>query len=91
MRIRRFVMVALVAACFAPFARDLAPTAHAQIAIPYAVASESYYRVDTANGRVRKVSPSGTISTVAGDGTSRYNPAPSSPAKGSSGLIGSEL
>ena len=52
MRIRRFVMVALVAACFVPFVRDPAPAAHAQITIPYAVASESYYRVDTANGRI---------------------------------------
>ena len=55
MRIRRFVLVALFAIVLAPFARGSVPAAQAQIgasSIPYAVASESYFRVDTESGRV---------------------------------------
>ncbi len=53
MRIRRFALVALFALVVVPFARDFsASPAAAAETIPYAVASESYYKVDAANGRI---------------------------------------
>ena len=54
MRIRRFALVALLAAALVPLARGAAPGVHAQqtITTPYAVASETYYRIDTPNGRL---------------------------------------
>lgn len=53
MRIRRFALVAFFAMVVVPFARDFSasPVSAAQT-VPYAVASESYYTIDTANGRI---------------------------------------
>jgi hypothetical protein len=52
MRIRRFVLVVFLAAFAAPLA--LLPQVRPATAdsVPYAVASETYYHVDTANGRM---------------------------------------
>lgn len=52
MRIRRVVLVALFAMLVVPFARDFTPAARAAESIPYVVASETYYTVDAANGRI---------------------------------------
>ncbi|MGE3075985.1 MAG: hypothetical protein AB7N24_08880 [Dehalococcoidia bacterium] len=53
MRIRRFALVALLAVLVVPFAREIPATpAQAAITVPYAVASESYYTMDTENGRI---------------------------------------
>ena len=53
MRIRRFVLVALFAMLVVPFARDFsASPAAAAETIPYAVASESYYTLNTDSGRI---------------------------------------
>lgn len=52
MRVRRFALVALFAVLIAPLSRGVAASASAQMAIPYAVASESFYNVDTENGRM---------------------------------------
>ncbi|HEY9898944.1 MAG TPA: IPT/TIG domain-containing protein [Pantanalinema sp.] len=57
------------------FAGDSGPAVDAKLNSPYAVAVEadgSLYIADTYNNRVRKVAPDGTISTIAGDGTSGY-------------------
>ncbi len=54
MRIRRFALVGLFAVLVAPFARGTALPAAAQqtFDMPYAAASETYYRLDTPNGRM---------------------------------------
>jgi len=45
------------------------------------------YIADSGNNRVRKVSPNGTITTVAGDGTAAVLAAPSAVAVGPSGVL----
>jgi sugar lactone lactonase YvrE len=54
---------------------DGGPATSAELSFPYGVvvdASGNLYIVDSNNSRIRKVTPSGTITTVAGDGTSGY-------------------
>jgi|GEM_PF-3033981 len=53
MRIRRFAMVAIAAVLLAPLFHGRAAPTQAQIVnLPYAVASETYYTADTANGHL---------------------------------------
>lgn len=54
MRIRRFALVGLFAVLAVPFAGGGVPAAVAQqtFSKPYAVASETYYKLDTPNGRM---------------------------------------
>lgn len=54
MRIRRFALVGLFAVLAVPFLGGAAPRVQAQqtFSKPYAVASETYYKLDTANGRM---------------------------------------
>jgi len=58
------------------FGGDGGPATSAQLASPYDVtvdAGGNLYITDTWNNRIRKVTPSGTISTVAGNGTEGYS------------------
>ena len=55
---------------------DGGPAVNAQLISPYGVAVDSsgnLYIADSIGGRVRRVSPSGTITTVAGDGIRGYS------------------
>jgi sugar lactone lactonase YvrE len=55
--------------------RDGSPATSASLVFPEAIAfdkSGNYYIADAAGNRIRKVSKTGTISTVAGTGVSRY-------------------
>ncbi len=54
MRIRRIALVGLFAVLAIPFVGGAAPTVRAQqtFSKPYAVASETYYKLDTATGRM---------------------------------------
>jgi len=54
MRIRRFALIGLFAVLVVPFLGGTPPEAQAQQSFskPYAVASETYYKLDTANGRM---------------------------------------
>jgi NHL repeat len=57
------------------YSGDGSPATAAQINSPYDVAVDAYgnvYIADAGNNRVRKVSPSGIISTVAGNGSTGY-------------------
>jgi hypothetical protein len=57
------------------FSGDGGPATNASLNQPYGVAVDAagnLYIADTSNGRVRKVSTSGTITTIAGNGTSRF-------------------
>ncbi len=58
------------------FSGDSGPATLAQLGGPYGVAADSagnLYIADTSNSRIRKVTPAGTISTVAGDGTEGFS------------------
>src|SRR5206468_571762 len=60
----------------AGFAGDGGPAASARLRDPHDVAAASnggYLISDTGNDRVRRVAPDGTISTVAGNGTSGFS------------------
>lgn len=66
--------------CQSPYAScysgDGGPATSAQLSAPYAVAvdgADNLYIVDTYNQRIRKVTPDGTITTVAGIGGNGYN------------------
>ncbi|MEO8538184.1 MAG: hypothetical protein ABI577_00485 [bacterium] len=54
MRIRRFALIGLFAVLAAFALRGTTPSANAAetVVLPYAAASESYYKLDTANGRI---------------------------------------
>ena len=59
----------------AGFSGDNGPAVSAQLSYPYGVAldaSGNLYIADTSNERIRKVTPGGTISTVAGNGNCCY-------------------
>src|SRR5262249_35068664 len=59
------------------FSGDGGPAASADLSNPNAAATDdagNVYISDAANGRIRRVDPSGTITTVAGDGTSIGTP-----------------
>ena len=59
------------------FSGDGGPATSAQLSVPYGVAvhpiTGDLYIADTMNHRIRMVSPSGTITTVAGNGTPGYS------------------
>ncbi|HXR75331.1 MAG TPA: IPT/TIG domain-containing protein [Bryobacteraceae bacterium] len=59
----------------AGFSGDGGPATSAQLMNPFAIALDSagsLYIADTANYRIRRVSTSGVVTTVAGNGTARY-------------------
>jgi len=58
------------------FAGDGGPATSASLGYPEGIALDAagnFYIADTWNGRIRKVTPSGIINTVAGDGTSGFS------------------
>jgi sugar lactone lactonase YvrE len=58
------------------FAGDNGPAVSAQLAVPYDVAVDAagnLFIADTGNSRVRRVTPDGTIRTVAGRGSSGFS------------------
>jgi uncharacterized protein (TIGR03437 family) len=61
---------------FAGFSGDGGPATSATLSAPFGVAvdsSENIYIADSHNYRIRKVSPDGTITTVAGNGTPGFS------------------
>jgi len=74
----------------AAFGGDGGPATAADLNLPTGLAFDSVgnvYIADSGNNRVRKVSPNGTITTVAGDGTSAVLAAPSAIAVSPSGVL----
>jgi hypothetical protein len=74
----------------AAFGGDGGPATAADLNLPTGLAFDSagnVYIADSGNNRVRKVSPNGTITTVAGDGTSAVLAAPSAVAVSPSGVL----
>ncbi len=70
------VITTVVGSGVAGFSGDGGPATAARLKTPYDVfpaPDGSLYIADRANQRIRKVSPAGIISTVAGNGTSGYN------------------
>jgi sugar lactone lactonase YvrE len=60
----------------AGYSGDGGPATSAEVWGPYSLAvdgSDNLYIADSANNRIRKVTPAGTISTVAGNGTAGYS------------------
>src|ERR1017187_406178 len=75
------------------YSGDNGPATGAQLSWPYGAAVDSagyLYIADNGNNRIRKVSPSGTIITVAGDGSNGYSgdggPATSAQLSGPAGV-----
>jgi uncharacterized protein (TIGR03437 family) len=65
------------------YSGDGGPATSASLNVPWAVAADAagnLYIADTRNGRIRKVSPSGTISTVAGGGSALGDGGPATSA-----------
>ena len=59
------------------YSGDLGPATSAQFNLPFGLATDSsgnLYIADSANHRIRVVAPTGTVSTVAGDGNYRTPP-----------------
>ena len=74
----------------AAYGGDGGPATAADLNLPTGLAFDSsgnVYIADSGNNRVRKVSPNGTITTVAGDGTAAVLAAPSAVAVGPSGVL----
>jgi NHL repeat-containing protein len=74
----------------AAFGGDGGPATAAELNLPTGLAFDSagnVYIADSGNNRVRKVSPAGTITTVAGDGTPGVLAAPSAVAISPSGVL----
>jgi len=74
----------------AAFGGDGGTATAADLNLPTGLAFDSagnVYIADSGNNRVRKVSPNGTITTVAGDGTSAVLAAPSAVAVSPSGVL----
>lgn len=68
----------------------MAPPRAADLNLPTGLAFDSagnVYIADSGNNRVRKVSPDGTITTVAGDGTPAVLSVPSAVAVSPSGVL----
>jgi DNA-binding CsgD family transcriptional regulator/sugar lactone lactonase YvrE len=74
----------------ASFGGDGGPATAADLNLPTGLAFDNagnVYIADSGNNRVRKVSPNGTITTVAGDGTPAVLAAPSAVAISPSGVL----
>jgi sugar lactone lactonase YvrE len=74
----------------AAFGGDGGPATAADLNLPTGLAFDTagnVYIADSGNNRVRKVSPNGTITTVAGDGTAAVLAAPSAVAVSPSGVL----
>jgi len=66
--------VTTIAGGGSPGVGDGGPAASASISVPLGIAVDTLHNVyiaDSANNRIRKVTPDGTITTVAGDGSAR--------------------
>src|SRR5437763_366737 len=72
-----YLITTIVAGSGIPgFSGDGGPAFYAELNSPSGVAvdnSGNLFIADTGNNRVRKVTPQGTITTVAGDGTNGFN------------------
>jgi DNA-binding CsgD family transcriptional regulator/streptogramin lyase len=83
-------IVAFAGSGRAAFGGDGGPATAADLNLPTGLAFDSagnVYIADSGNNRVRKVSPNGTITTIAGDGTPGVLAAPSAVVVGPSGLL----
>ena len=75
-------LIASYTNCKTAFSGDLGPASLAGLSYPGGVAvdgADNLYIVDSGNARVRKISPSGVITTVAGNGETCYPPSSSPP------------
>ena len=93
-RVRRIdhggTIVAFAGSGRAAYGGDGGPATAADLNLPTGLAFDAagnVYIADSGNNRVRKVSPNGTITTVAGDGTSSVLAAPSAVAISPSGVL----